>query len=143
MIKERSLNTSSYMSKVVSRPRSYAMENMEKLLLVWIEDCNQKKISLSQKSIRSKAKGTFFHQSNFTKIFVKLISRKIYSNVPEFTQIYFQAFMIESKLLKKLMETFPKRLKSMNYFMLALDGLKDFDIELDLIILTILMMIGI
>ena len=51
--------------------------------------------------------------------------------------------MIESKLLKKLMETFPKRLKSMNYFMLALDGLKDFDIELDLIILTILMMIGI
>ena len=131
------------MSKVVSRPRSYAMENMEKLLLVWIEDCNQKKISLSQKSIRSKAKGTFFRQTNFTKIFVKLISRKIYSNVPEFTQIYFQAFMIESKLLKKLMETFPKRLKSMNYFMLALDGLKDFDIELDLIILTILMMIGI
>ena len=60
LIKERSLNTSSYMSKVVSRPRSYAMENMEKLLLVWVEDCNQKKISLSQKSIRSKAKGTFF-----------------------------------------------------------------------------------
>ena len=50
--------------------------------------------------------------------------------------------MIESKLLKKLMETFPKRLKSMNYFMLALDGLKDFDIELDLIILIILTMIG-
>ena len=78
------------MSKVVSRPRSYAMENMEKLLLVWIEDCNQKKISLSQKSIRSKAKGTFFRQTNFTKIFVKLISRKIctriYSNL--FSGIY-------------------------------------------------------
>ena len=76
MIKERSLNTSSYMSKVVSRPRSYAMENMEKLLLVWVEDCNQKKISLSQKSIRSKAKGILFTLFNCLFTFYKKCKQK-------------------------------------------------------------------
>ena len=53
------MNTASHLSKIVSRPRSYAMENMEKLLLIWIEDCNQKRIPLSQKLIKSKGKGLY------------------------------------------------------------------------------------
>lgn len=53
--KEQGLNTTSYMSKVITRQRSTLLNNMERLLLTWIEECNQMKIPLNQTIIQQKA----------------------------------------------------------------------------------------
>ncbi len=53
--KDGGIVTTSYMAK----NRDSNILNMERLLLVWIEDCNQKWIPLSQILIQEKARSLF------------------------------------------------------------------------------------
>lgn len=53
--KSQGMATASYLSKVVTKTRSTRMVNVERLLSIWIEDLNQKRIPLSQMEIQAKA----------------------------------------------------------------------------------------
>lgn len=53
--KSQGIATASYLSKIVTKIRSARMINMERLLSIWIEDLNQKRILLSQMEIQAKA----------------------------------------------------------------------------------------
>ena len=57
--KDHGIATASYMSKTVAKNRDKNMLNMERLLLMWIEDCNKKRIPLSQLIIQEKARSLF------------------------------------------------------------------------------------
>jgi CENP-B N-terminal DNA-binding domain/Tc5 transposase DNA-binding domain len=54
-IKAYGISTACYTTKMTVRQRSSIMNNMERLLMIWIEDCNQKRIPLSQAIIQNKA----------------------------------------------------------------------------------------
>ena len=58
-IKQRSSNIGSFMLSSKSRQRSYSMENMERLLLIWIGDLHKKGLPISMPGIRTKAKSLF------------------------------------------------------------------------------------
>lgn len=53
--KSQGMATASYLSKVVTKTRSTRMVKMERLLSIWINDLNQKRVPLSQMEIRAKA----------------------------------------------------------------------------------------
>lgn len=55
LYKSQGLVTACYSSKVVTKIRSDRMTNMERLLSLWIEDLNQKRIPISQMEIQAKA----------------------------------------------------------------------------------------
>lgn len=58
--KSQGIATASYLSKsLVSKHRTSRMINMERLLGIWIEDLNQKRIPLSQMEIQAKALSIF------------------------------------------------------------------------------------
>jgi Tc5 transposase DNA-binding domain/CENP-B N-terminal DNA-binding domain len=52
-IKKHGTSTASYMTAI--RHRNPIMDDMECLLMMWIEDCNQKRIPLNQMLIQAKA----------------------------------------------------------------------------------------
>ena len=57
------------MPKVLAtKTRSYAMENMERLLLIWIEDRKQKGMPITLKLIKAKAKSLHFKIKEKQKI---------------------------------------------------------------------------
>ena len=58
-IQESVANISSSFSKKVTRSRQPIIERMESLLLIWIEDKNQRRLPLSQLIITNKAKSLF------------------------------------------------------------------------------------
>ena len=59
-IKDHEMSATSYSSKMITKNRSPVMENMEHLLMIWIEDCNQNRIPLSQMAIQEKAMSLFY-----------------------------------------------------------------------------------
>ena len=58
-IREHCSNIGSYMLQAKSRHRSYSMENLERLLLIWIGDLHKKNLPISMSSIKAKARTLF------------------------------------------------------------------------------------
>ena len=44
-----------YNAKMPTRTRSYAMETMERMLAIWIEECNQNDTNVTLNDIKKKA----------------------------------------------------------------------------------------
>ncbi len=57
--KKHGIATASYLSKSIYKNRSTIMENMERLLSIWVEDLNQKRIPLSEMEIQAKARSLY------------------------------------------------------------------------------------
>ena len=67
-IKSQGVNVDPSMTKI-STVRSYAMENMERLLVIWIDDCMQKLAPLS--SFRSKFVDVHYSNVTIGDVFVR------------------------------------------------------------------------
>ena len=52
--KVQSIYTSMYNAKMPTRTRSYAMETMERMLAIWIEECNQNDTNVTLNDIKKR-----------------------------------------------------------------------------------------
>ncbi len=57
--KSHGMATASYLSKSITKNRSSLMVNMERLLSIWVEDLNKKRIPLSEMEIQAKARSLY------------------------------------------------------------------------------------